>query len=170
MGLLGSLGHSWASLGPLLGLHWALWGSLGALLASSWAPLGLSWASLRLSWTLLGLFWASIVPSWPPLGPLLGSLGAPRGGPGGLSKRTLKKKPSVSWKHPFTHAFWDPILGPFFVIFWVPFLISFFDASWLLLGPQKWPKRLQDDTSKHLKVLKNHVFFRVFCTSPLSSL
>ena len=48
------------------------------------------------------------------------------------------------------------------VHFWVLFLISFFIASWLHLGPQKWPKRLQDDTSKHLKVIKNHVCFSCF--------
>ena len=53
-------------------------------------------------------------------------------------------------------------MGYFFGAFWGPFFVPLFDASWLHLGPQKWPKRLQDDTSKHLKVLKNHVCFVFF--------
>ncbi len=59
LGLLGSLGLSWASLGPP-------WGCLGTLLQLSWSALGSSWASLE------------------PPSASLGSLLALKGAPGGL--------------------------------------------------------------------------------------
>ena len=136
-----TLGLSRASLGPLLG-------SLTPLLGS----LGLSWASLQ---ALLNL-------SWPTLGLLLGSFGALLGLPEGVQKGSQKGTPKKTAPEPILCEFWGPFLVTFLVHFGVPFLVPFFIASWLHLGPQKWPKRLQDDTSKHLKVLKNHVFVSCF--------
>ena len=167
---MGSLGHSWASLGPLLGSLGHSWATLGPLSAASWALLGLSWALLELSCPPLGLPWASLGALLDSFGLLLGSLGALLGLPEGVQKGSQKGTPKKSALEPIVYEIRGPFWGTFLVNLWAPFLVMFFIASWLHLGPQKWPKRLQDDTSKHLKVHKNNVLFRVFRTSPLSSL
>jgi hypothetical protein len=97
--VLNSQGNSrkrrFSSLGPLLGSLGPLLGSLGSLLGlswASWALLGLSWALLASLGPLLGSLGSILARSWASLGLPWGSLGPPRGGLEGASKRDPKKK------------------------------------------------------------------------------
>ena len=77
----GVLGASWGLSGPFRAVSGRKardvssgslsWAPLGAVLGLSWAVLGASWAVLAPSWADLGACWGPLGPSWGGLGVLL---------------------------------------------------------------------------------------------------
>ena len=116
------LEQSWASLGPVLGLSWAI-------SALSWTCLGPFWACLGPSWAYLGRSWPCLGPVWSHLGALVGHPGAilsPLGPkPENDPQKYEKRVPGINDFGDDFKVILGSFLGPFLGSLFEPFLDKF---------------------------------------------